>query len=446
MKTALLVIALLVAPTVASARDQQPLEGVRVLDILNERVNTQRQSVGIAVGILSPEGRRLVAVGNLGIKDGREIDADTVFEIGSVTKIFTGWLLADMARKGEVALTDRIAGGKSIALVDLATHTAGMPFWPSNVAAGDLNAALARYTVEDLDRFVAGFDPPANIGTQWAYNNVDAGLLGVILGRRAGSSYDRLLAERITTPLRMASTSVVPTPDMQSRHASGHTVELTAAPTWNVPALAGAGSLHSTIADLLNFIGAMADPKSPIGMTLPAMLETRRQAPGFQQAIGWMVLPHADGEILFHDGQTHGFASSIAFDPKARTAVIVLSNAAAGVGDLARHVLRPSIPLAKPAGPAAQKTAVQIDARILDSYVGRYEPAAGVVYAVAREGDALMLTLPGLPPLRLLAEGPRDFYVAENSRVTVTFTVGPTGAVTALVLKSPTGSVTAKRL
>ena len=440
---------------------QQALSDVEIRRILVDRVDTQHRSIGIVVGIVSPAGRRVVGHGVFGAGDSRPVTGETVFEIGSVTKVFTSWLLADMVRRGEVALADPVSrylphglavkssdAGRTITLVDLATHTAGLPFWPSNVpATGDNAAALAGYTVEQLFEFISAFDVPPDVGTRWAYSNIDAGLLGVLLARRAGSTYDALLAGRITGPLTMTSTAVAVSPEMQARLASGHTAQLTAAARWNVPALAGGGSLHSSVDDLLTFLAALGDPGSAVAAAMPVMLGTRRQAPGFQQALGWMLLPSpSHDEILFHDGQTLGFASSISYDPATRTGVAVLSNTAAGVGDIARHVLRPSLPLSKPAAPAPRRTEIQIDLELFDLYAGQYEPGPGAVFTVSREGDALMLHLPGLPKLRLRPESEREFFVAENTRISVTFDVNATGLVTRLLLKAPTGDVPAARL
>ena len=124
----------------------------------------------MVVGVIAPAGRRTIAHGRFGVADGRPMVDLTVFKIGSVTKIFTSLLLADMARRGEVALTDHVArhlppdlplkpNAAQMTLADLATHMAGLPFWPSNLAAnGDTMAALADYSVEDLFRFAATFD------------------------------------------------------------------------------------------------------------------------------------------------------------------------------------------------------------------------------------------------------------------------------------------------
>src|SRR5712691_2832374 len=103
--------------------------------ILVEWINAQRQSVGIVVGVIEPAGRRIVTYGSLAKNDPRPLDGDTIFEIGSITKVFTSLLLADAVERHEVALTDPISkflparvrvperGGRASTLQDLSTHT-----------------------------------------------------------------------------------------------------------------------------------------------------------------------------------------------------------------------------------------------------------------------------------------------------------------------------------
>jgi CubicO group peptidase (beta-lactamase class C family) len=427
--------------------------------ILVERIDEMKRSVGMVVGVITPAGRRTIAHGQFGAADARPVDGSTIFEIGSVTKIFTSLLLADMARRGEVALTDAVArhlppeipvkaNAAQITLAELATHMGGLPFWPSNVpATGDTMGALAAYSVDDLYRFASTFEAPSD-GKRWQYSNTDNGLLGALLARRAGLSYEAAIAARITGPLGMTATSVTVPAAAERLVASGHDSQLKAAARWNVPAMAGAGSLHSTANDLLTFLAAFNDEHSLAATALPTMLANRQEGPGFVQTLGWWIVSTGpeDPGILAHDGQTLGFASAIAYDPRTRSGVVVLSNSAAGVGDIARHLLRPAIPLAKPQAPAPQRTEVAIDADLLDRYAGRYEPGPGAVFVVTREGDALMLQLPGLPKLRLRPESSRTFFVPENTRVTVTFELDAAGRAVRLKLGSPTGDVPAQRL
>ena len=432
-----------------------------IRDILVDRVDVQHKNTGIVVGIVSPQGRRVIAYGKAGPDNSPSLGGDTVFEIGSVTKIFTSVFLADMARRGEVDLGDpvgkylpasagiRSKNGRTLTLTDLATHTSGLPFWPSNIPATREGAlSMATYSEDQLFKFLSGFDIPDNIGSNWSYSNIDAGLLGLALGRRAGMPYEALVKSRITAPLGMHSTDIKLSSEMKSRLPVGHDAGLKEAPLWNVPTLAGAGSLYSSVSDLLSFLAAFETDGSDLNRLLPMMLETRRQGPGFKQALGWWIIstgPQDDG-ILAHDGGTLGFASSIAYDPKSRTGVVVLSNTANGVGDIARHLLRPVIPLTKPAATAPQKIAIQIDAKLLDQYAGDYSVAPSVAFVVSREDDHLTIKIPGLPLLQLRPESERAFFVPENTRVTVTFEVDLQGAVTRLMLRSPDGDTPATRV
>lgn len=376
-----------IQPGAAAQDAATPPSDAAIRDILVERVDTQRRNMGIVVGIVSPQGRRVVAYGKAGPEESPAIDGDTVFEIGSVTKVFTSILLADMARRGEVDVQDSVGkylpsnastgwkNGRTITLADLATHTSGLPFWPSNIPATREGAlAMAAYSEDQLFGFLSGFEIAETVGSKWTYSNIDAGVLGLALARRTGDSYEELLKSRITGPLAMHSTAVALSPAMQTRLAAGHDASLKAAPAWNVPALAGAGSLHSSVNDLLGFLGSLGTDQSDLNRLLPAMLGTQRQGPGFTQALGWWIIGSGpqDAGILAHDGGTLGFASSIAYDPKSRTGVVVLSNTVTGVGDIARHLLRPAIPLTQPAAAAPQKTAIQIDPKLLDRYVGDY--------------------------------------------------------------------------
>ena len=134
--------------------------------ILVDRIDVQHQGVGIVVGVIDPTGRRVVAYGKTA-KDGKPVDANTVFEIGSITKVFTSLLLADMVQRGEVALTDPVSkylppdvkvperGGKKITLVDLATHTSGLPRMPSNFHPKDPANPYADYTVAQFYEFLS---------------------------------------------------------------------------------------------------------------------------------------------------------------------------------------------------------------------------------------------------------------------------------------------------
>ena len=221
--------------------------------ILVQRIDEFHQSVGIVVGMIGPNGRKVVSYGAAEKGDARALNGDTVFEIGSVTKVFTSLLLADMVQRGEVALTDPVAkylppgvkvpqrNGRQITLEDLATHTSGLPRLPSNLKPKDAANPYADYTVAQMYEFLASYELPRDIGTKYEYSNLGGGLLGHALALRAGQDYESLVRSRITAPLGMKDTSIALSPAMKARLAAGYDGQLNRAANWDLPTLAGAG-------------------------------------------------------------------------------------------------------------------------------------------------------------------------------------------------------------
>jgi CubicO group peptidase (beta-lactamase class C family) len=195
----------------AAGRAQTPSDE-RILQILAERVSREDLGIGMVVGIVDANGRRIIAYGSLAKSDSRRVDGDTVFDIGSVTKEFTSLLLTDMARRGEVRLTDPVSkylpkgvrvperNGRKITLADLSTHSSGLPRMPSNFNPKDNANPYVAYTVEQLYEFLSTYELTRDIGSQYEYSNLGAGLLGHVLALRAGKSYEELVLSRITGP------------------------------------------------------------------------------------------------------------------------------------------------------------------------------------------------------------------------------------------------------
>ncbi|HYR28260.1 MAG TPA: serine hydrolase, partial [Thermoanaerobaculia bacterium] len=403
--------------------------------ILAERIDAQHQSVGIVVGVLEADGtRRVVGHGTFAAGDKRAVDGDTLFEIGSATKVFTALLLADAVARGEVALTDPVAkflpaevkvperGGKKITLQDLAMHVSALPRLPSNFAPKNAANPYADYSVQQLYEFLSGHELRRDIGSQYEYSNLAVGLLGHVLARRAGMDYETLVKKRITQPLAMKSTTITLSDAMKERLAVGHDQELARAANWDIPTLAGAGALRSSANDLLDFLAAfLGMKKTPLAPAMAATLQPRKPAgsANMQVALGWHVLTTpGGGEIIWHNGGTGGYRSFMAFDPKARVAVVALSNTstAGGVDDIGRHLLDASLPLATP---PAQHKEVKIDPKLLDAYVGRYELAPNFILSVTREGDRLFTQATGQPKIEIFPESDRKFFVkAFDAQVT----------------------------
>jgi len=298
--------------------------------ILQQRVEHEQQSTGIVVGVIDSSGERVV--GEPGVLDG-----DSIFEIGSLTKVFTALLLSDMAERGEVKLSDPAAKyipvklPSSITLRDLATHTSGLPRMPSNFTAD-------HYTRRMLLDFLSHYEPPSN--AEWKYSNLGYGVLGLAIA----PDYETALRSRITGPLQMNSTLVgIAQPD-HARLAIGHDDRLMPVAASNFGALAPAAGLHSSANDLLKLLSAVLGyERTALAPALAAMLNLRRatSTPGLMNALGWQISMPDGLQIVWKDGETPGYSSFLGFNPKARVGVVVLSNTstARGVNDIGMYIL-----------------------------------------------------------------------------------------------------------
>ena len=187
MSRLLLVFALTMFAGLAQSQPRAPglLPDADIRHMLAERI-AARQDVGIVVGLIEPKGRHVIAHGSMAEGDARPVDGDTLFEIASVTKVFTTLLLADMVRRGEVALDDPVAKflppgvtvperGRAITLEDLATHTSGLPRMPTNFAPSDATNPYADYSVAQLYAFLSGYTLTRDVGAQYEYSNLGDG-------------------------------------------------------------------------------------------------------------------------------------------------------------------------------------------------------------------------------------------------------------------------------
>src|SRR5262249_50901474 len=169
----------------------------KIKGILQDRVDRAKISVGIVVGLIDETGTRIVGYGKPSQDSAQMVDGDSVFEIGSITKVFTAILLADMVERGEVSLSDPISKylpksvktpsrkGKEITLLHLSSHTSGLPRMPSNFAPKNDQNPFADYSVKQMYSFLSHYRLPRDVGTKVEYSNYGVALLGHILALRA---------------------------------------------------------------------------------------------------------------------------------------------------------------------------------------------------------------------------------------------------------------------
>jgi CubicO group peptidase (beta-lactamase class C family) len=455
------VTTLITSGSMAQSAPDSPLpSNTEIRKILVERIDTSHQGVGIVVGVIEPQGRRIVAYGAVNQGDTRPLNGDTVFEIGSATKVFTSLLLADMVQRGEVKLSDPVAkylpegvklperGGRVITLVDLSTHTSGLPRMPSNFHPEDPSNPYADYTAEQLYQFLSNYQLTRDIGSQFEYSNLGGALLGLALARRAGMDYETLVRKRITGPLGMISTGITLTPEMKARLAVGHNDKLEVTSNWDLPTFAGAGALRSSANDMLTFLAAnLGYLKSPLAPAMAAMLASRRKtgSPGTGEiGLGWLIVKPSSYEIVWHNGGTGGYRSFLGFVPSTRVGVVVLSNTftATGVDDIGMHLLDSHAPLMPP---PKQHKEIAVDPKLFDAYVGRYQLAPNFILTVTREDDKLFVQATGQPKFQIFPESALEFFLKVVD-AQITFETDSTGRAVSLVLHQNGRNAPGKRI
>ena len=353
---------------------------------------------------------------------GKPPTGKTLYEIGSITKVYTSLLLADAVQRREVALDapvsellppgvpvptrDKVA----ITLEHLALHTSGLPrLPPSLLAAAGSPDPYAGYGEDTLYQDLVRTDLQATPGTVSVYSNYGAGLLGFVLGRRIGGGYAQALKDRVLAPLRLEDTYVIAPPGLPNR-AQGTSDDLAPAAPWTWDALAGAGSIVSSAQDQLTLIDAQLEAAGGAMTTLrPPMRLTQEVRPGASAGLGWQV--DREGRY-WHNGGTGGFHAFLSFDPKTRRGVVVLASTSTSLVDrLAASMYQ--VLAGEPVKPAVFPTAEQ-----LAPLAGHYD-FSGQKLAIINEGKRLYIEGPGEPRKRLLPLSPTEFLIESLQAVAV---------------------------
>ncbi len=312
-----------------SEEDLAAAAGERLFRFLGEGV------VGMVVGMVA--GDREVIVGR------GPVSPDGVFDLGSITKLFTALVLADMASCGEVGLDDPVerflpAGvraprrqGRDITLVDLATHTSGLPRLPRNIL---IRATLhgsdpyRGYTVDDLHRGLAATRLRRAPGSAYHYSNFGFAVLGHALACAAGDTFERLVLDRVCRPLGLSETMFEISADVAPHRETGHAGPGRPVPDWDLAAFTPAGGLRSTAPDLVRFLGANLDPgHSDLAVPLEDVHRSRRPIGANEEmGLGWHIRHDGATAVAWHNGGTGGFGGFVAMAREKGVALAVLYN------------------------------------------------------------------------------------------------------------------------
>jgi serine-type D-Ala-D-Ala carboxypeptidase/endopeptidase len=314
---------------------------------------------GVVVGVVQRGQRLILTYG--------ATRAEAIFEIGSISKTFTGLLLAQLVEQKRARLDEPVrtllpqgtvaapASGREITLLDLAAQRSGLPRMPDNFHPADPKNPYADYDAKALYAYLARLGLAGPEKPTYGYSNLGVGLLGQALANRAGLSYEALVRQQITGPLGMRDTRIGLTPAQRVRLAAGHDAAHQPARAWDLAALAGAGAIRSTARDMLTYLEAQLHPDrlprtaraTREGRTLAAAIAAthvlRGEAEGGMHiALNWHRVD-ASGNY-WHNGGTGGHSAFALFSPDHDFAVVVLCNTAGGAhrfaDDLGVHIVQ----------------------------------------------------------------------------------------------------------
>src|SRR5919112_1111242 len=311
--------------------------------VLNDIVN--KSKAAIVVGFIDPNGTKVYSFGNISKANNIPVNGSTIFNIDSITKTFTTLVLADTVKQGLVSLSDPIekylpAGvkvpqynGTKITLEDLATHTSGLPFMPSNIWLNNTFGSInPNYNSTQLYQGLSNTTLLSKPGTKFLYSDFGMGLLGHILSVKAGITYEQLVKERILDVLGMNDTKINLSENDIKRFPVGH-VNGSEIETPKIPdVIAGAGAFRSTANDLLKYLSAnmgLLHTKLDESISLQHLI----QHPGVIEnpmnyseyiALAWRVLSNLGTETLTHQGAINGWNSFVGFTPAKQIGVVLL--------------------------------------------------------------------------------------------------------------------------
>lgn len=312
---------------------------MNVQSFLEEYIG-ESNGVGAAVGFIEGERVNFFTFGKESVLNPKPINTETIFEIGSITKVFTTLILMDLVEKEEISLDDPIEiyllgkkipdfNGKKILLRDLATHYSGLPCIPDNFTPKNPNNPYLDYSVDDIYTFLAQYDLKRAPGVEFEYSNLGMGLLGEILTKKTGKSYEELVKSCIGDKLLLNKTKIFLSENEKKHFAAGH-LQKSEVEHWDIISLAGCGGLRSDIKDMTNFLKAnMGLIESSTSRLLKKCHQKQYDlSPDCSIGLGWMITKTDDGDFIWHNGGTGGFRTFLGFNTKTKKGVVVLANSA----------------------------------------------------------------------------------------------------------------------
>ena len=428
---------------------------------IRERAETlvrDGKHVSLVIAVIEGKDSAVYGFGRARPGDKGVPDADTVYEIGSVTKTMTGLLLADAVVAGKARLEQPVAellpayaipsfGGQNITLSQLATHFSGLPRLPANLAPAQPNNPYADYSTALLRAFLAGHALARAPGASYEYSNLGYGLLGTSLAEQSQLSYEELLQARIFRPLGMASSSALTTPALRARLAPGHLADGKPASNWDFQAIAGAGAVRSSARDMVAYMQSYmrgTGQAQQLAVQPRQVLAGEGDGDGVRKAgLAW-ILDQVKGQpFAWHNGQTGGYASFAGYTLDGKRGVVILSSTAREVDGLGVGVLVPgSLPPLAKAGAAPKEIAIAPSE--LAQYAGQYALAPTFILSVRQGPEGLLVGATGQGEAPVYASA-KDTFFYKVVEAQLVFQRDAEGAISGVVLHQNGQAVPGKR-
>lgn len=454
MKAIRLLLFILLSTSFVVAQDPIITEDIKTY--IKTRVD-EGFNPSIALAYIQGDTQEDYFYGQTQLEGGSAVDENTVYEIGSISKVFTTILLADEVLKDHMSLDDPIADylpetvsvpnrdGKQITLKDLATHTSGLPRMPGNFTPADAKNPFADYTVEQLYAFLSNYILPRDIGAEYEYSNLGMGLLGHILELHTGTTYETLIIERIAIPLGMENTRIVLTDEMTANLALGHDEQLEVTSNWDIPTLAGAGALRSTTSDMVKFLKAnIATDNIDLNkaMKLSHALAYTSDDQTFNIGLGWHYANNDN--IVWHNGGTGGYSAFIGFLKDSSEAVVVMTNSTFSTDGIGLKLLGQPLDLKMPKKKVFPDE-VKLKSELLATYTGKYQLAPTFQITISQKDNRLFLQATGQPQFEIFASAENEFFL-KVVEASITFNKDDNGNVISLILNQNGQSIPGSRV
>ncbi|MEL6253756.1 MAG: serine hydrolase [Bacteroidota bacterium] len=377
------------------------------------------ENKNIIIGIVDEKGKQYYSYGYVSEKAKVAPKKYTLYEIGSVSKVFTGLALAMADTEGKLSINDPLAKylpegvqlkdyeGKPILMKHLSNHQSGLPRLPDNMPFSDPQNPYYDYDKNLLWEFLNGHELRRAPEAEYEYSNLAVGLLGTLLADQKGKSYDELIFEEISSKLDMKDTRVSLNEDQKLRLSPGHDGNK-AVKNWDLNVLEGAGAIRSSASDLLSFLMYQMEMyPSPLtaamklGQKGTMALENEKDS----VALGWHIKHGENSKIIWHNGQTGGYHSFLGFDKTQKKGVVVLSNSTVSIDDIGLHYLDPANPLKK------IKEIIKLGVETLEQYVGTYQLSPGVDVFIRRNNLQLTAQVTGQGEFEIYPESENRFFL-----------------------------------